>query len=422
LAFHDPLTDLPNRAFFNEQVDLILNKPKGANIALLYLDLDRFKQVNDTLGHPVGDKLIKEFASRLRAIVREGDVVARIGGDEFSIMLADVTNQGDVEPLCARIVESVRKPFDLDGNKIFVGVSMGAALAPGDGIDRINLLRKADIALYRAKSEGRGRYAFFDVRMEDAVKLRRELEEDLRAALQTDGEVVLHYQPIYAAEGYVITGFEALLRWCHPSHGWISPEVFVPIAEEGGLIEDLGEWVLHQACTTAVNWPKQTIAVNASAVELINPNYASKVMAVLQATGLPPNRLEIEITETVADSHIGTVAETLAALRELGIRIAIDDFGIGFSSLARLKQFKADRVKIDRSFIHGFGNQDGDEAIVQAIVDLAHAKGLKVTAEGVETLEQRDDLFRIGCDELQGFIFSKAKSAAEISEFLEAKV
>lgn len=420
LAFHDHLTDLPNRTFFNESVDLILGNLDATKVALLYLDLDHFKQVNDTLGHPIGDKLIREFASRLRALVRDGDIVARIGGDEFSIMLTDISNQTDIEQLCARIVESVRKPFDLDGSRIFVGVSIGVALAPADGVDRINLVRKADIALYNAKFTGRGRYAFFDISMEDSVKFRREIQEDLRAALQAE-EIVLHYQPIYAARDHVITGFEALLRWCHPSRGWISPEVFVPIAEESGLIEAIGEWVLHQACTTAVNWPKQTIAVNASAIELANPDYASKVANILHTTNLSPQRLEIEITETVADSHIGAAANNLTTLRELGVQIAIDDFGIGFSSLARLKQLEVDRIKIDRSFIHGFGAQDGDEAIVRAIIDLAHAKGLQVTAEGVETLEQRDGLFRIGCDDLQGFIFSKAKSASEVSEFLQAK-
>lgn len=420
LAFHDPLTDLPNRTFFNESVDATLIDLNTTAIALLYLDLDRFKQVNDTLGHPVGDKLIREFSARLRAFVRSGDMVARIGGDEFTIMLTNITRRADVESLCERIVESVRKPFDLDGNRIFVGVSIGVALSPGDGVDRINLLRKADIALYNAKSAGRGRYAFFDASMEDAVRFRREIEGDLRAALQAEGEITLHYQPIYAARGHAITGFETLLRWRHPSRGWISPEVFVPIAEEGGLIEAIGEWVLHQACLAAVNWPKQTIAVNASVVELTSPLYASKVSAILHATGLSPKRLEIEITETVADSHIGAVADNLASLRALGVRIALDDFGIGFSSLARLKQLKVDRVKIDRSFIHGFGDQDGDEAIVQAIIDLAHARGLQVTAEGVETLEQRDDLFRIGCDDLQGFIFSKAKPESEISEILQA--
>lgn len=420
LAFHDPLTGLPNRMFFNECVDEALDEREGAGIALLYLDLDRFKEVNDTLGHPAGDALIKEFATRLSSLVRDGDVVARIGGDEFTVMLINVNSREDVEPLCTRIVESVRRPFDLEGNRMFVGLSIGVAMAPQDGNSRIELLRKADIALYSAKSTGRGRYTFFDMSMDDAIAFRQEIETDLRAALQVEGEIVLHYQPIYAANGYTITGFEALLRWHHAKHGWISPEVFIPIAETSGLIETLGEWVLRQACLAALNWPHQTVSVNASGVELSNPLYATKVATILRSTGLPASRLEIEITETAADSHVGAAADNLSSLRALGVRIAIDDFGVGFSSLARLKHITVDRVKIDRSFINGFGDQDGDEAIVQAIIDLAHAKGLRVTAEGVETQHQRDGLTRIGCDNLQGFIFSKARPAFEIATILES--
>ncbi|WBO61054.1 MULTISPECIES: EAL domain-containing protein [unclassified Acidocella] len=420
LAFHDPLTSLPNRMFFNECVDEALDERGGASIALLYLDLDRFKEVNDSLGHPAGDALIKEFATRLRALVRDGDVVARIGGDEFTIMLVNVCSREEVEPLCTRIVESVRRPFDLDGNRMFVGLSIGVAIAPQDGNSRIELLRKADIALYSAKSAGRGRYTFFDASMDDAITFRQEIEMDLRAALQVEGEIVLHYQPIYSANGYAITGFEALLRWRHAKHGWISPEVFIPIAEASGLIETLGEWVLREACQAALNWPHRTVAVNASGVELSNPLYATKVATILRMTGLPASRLEIELTETAADSHVGAAADNLLSLRALGVRIAIDDFGVGFSSLARLNHITVDRVKIDRSFISGFGDQHGDEAIVRAIVDLAHTKGLRVTAEGVETQQQRDGLTRIGCDNLQGFMFSKARPAVEIPRILES--
>ncbi len=420
LAFHDPLTGLPNRTFFNESADAALAALSGTSIALLFLDLDRFKQVNDTLGHPAGDTLIREFGARLRALVREEDMVARVGGDEFTVMLAGVAGREDVEKLCARIVESVRVPFDLDGNRVFVGLSIGVALAPDHGTDRIDLLRKADIALYSAKSTGRGRFAFFDPVMDDALRLRREIEADLRAALQESGEIVPYYQPIHAAAGHTITGFEALLRWRHPALGWISPDLFIPIAEEAGLIEMMGERVLREACTAAVNWPNRTIAVNASGPELANPGYAERVAAILRVTGLPPQRLEIEITETAANSQIGTAAENLASLRAMGVRIAIDDFGTGFSSLARLQQLRVDRVKIDRSFIHGFGDQDSDEVIVRAIIELAHARGLRVTAEGVETLEQREGLARIGCDDLQGFIFSKARPAPEIDRLVEA--
>lgn len=422
LALHDPLTGLPNRAFFNARVDESLSRQSRSPLALLYLDLDRFKQVNDTLGHPAGDTLIKEFGARLKSLVRDNDMVARIGGDEFTVMLQDVIDQADVEPLCARIVDSVRKPFDLEGNRVFVGLSVGVAIAPKDGTDRIELLRKADIALYHAKSAGRGRYAFFDTHMDNAVRLRREIEQDLRTALQTDGEIVPYYQPIYSASGQTVTGFEALLRWQHPLRGFVPPEVFIPIAEDSGLIAAIGERVLWHACEVAARRPNKTVAVNASGVELADPNYAMKVAQVLRSTRLEPERLEIEISETAADSGIGVAADNLQALRDLGVLIAIDDFGTGFSSLARLQQLKVDRVKIDKSFIHRVGRDPDDHAIVQAIVDIAHAKGLRVTGEGVETTEQWHILTQIGCDDLQGFLFSTARPASEIEIMKDAAV
>ncbi|MCG6856495.1 MAG: EAL domain-containing protein [Salaquimonas sp.] len=415
MALHDPLTGLPNRAFFDEYVDQALETASDRCFALLYLDLDRFKQVNDSLGHPAGDELIKEFGARLKSLVRHGDLVARIGGDEFTILFTDVDGNTEVKSLCERIIDLVRKPFDIDGNTVFIGVSVGVTLAPQDGTDRIELLRKSDVALYHSKSTGRGRYAFFDKNMDDEVRTRRDIEQDLRLALRSEGEQLAPYfQPMFSSADNTITGFEALLRWKHPKRGWISPEVFIPIAEEAGLIELIGERVLREACIAAAKWPDVNIAVNVSGIELSNPTYHMLVADALRNSGLKPQRLEIEVTETAATDGLGSAAQNLNAIRDMGVRVAIDDFGTGFSSLGRLQQLKVDRIKIDKSFVHGFGRATDDEAIVQAIIELAHAKGLKTTAEGVETESQSKSLARIGCDDLQGFLFSKALPRKEI--------
>jgi diguanylate cyclase (GGDEF)-like protein len=420
MAFHDPLTALPNRRRFGERVEQELASLCDESLALLYLDLDFFKQVNDMLGHPAGDQLIRAFAGRLTSLVGEAGVVARLGGDEFTILLQAVGGEADVTAFCDRVLESARSPFDLGGHQIFAGVSIGIALAPRDGVDGNELIRKADIALYSAKSLGRGRAAFFDPSMDDAVHIRQEIERDLRAALRAGDAITVHYQPIHAAADHAIIGCEALLRWQHPERGWISPELFIPIAEEAGLMDALGQHVLRTACAAATQWPHLTISVNASGVELANPAYAARVAAILQETELEPHRLEIEITETAANRQIHTAADNLQALRKAGVRIAIDDFGTGFSSMARLQQIEVDRVKIDRSFILGFGDQSNDQAVVEAIINLAHAKGLRVTAEGVETALQRTRLTEIGCDDLQGFVFSAARPAREITTILDA--
>ncbi|TPW32165.1 EAL domain-containing protein [Martelella alba] len=412
LALHDPLTGLPNRLHFNNEVDLALSMRRVQPIALVYLDLDRFKQVNDTLGHPMGDALIREFSQRLQAIVRPGDVIARIGGDEFTIML-----RGDIEEinrLCEKMVDAARRPFEIDGNTVFVGVSIGAALAPVDGVDRVTLLRKADVALYYSKTTGRGRYSFFSDDMDHTIEQRRQTEADLRLAMLGDDQLQVHYQPIRSAQSRCTIGYEALLRWKHPERGMISPELFIPVAEETGLIEALGQRVLKEACRAAVNWPAMTIAVNVSGIELNNPDYAGRVHAVLAETGLLPERLELEITETTATGETDAAVENLKSLREAGIRIAIDDFGTGFSSLSRLQSLNVNRIKIDRSFVRGLGQGGDDEAIVRAIVDLAHAKGLKTTAEGVETPLQDEGLTQIGCDDLQGFLYSRPLPRHEV--------
>ena len=420
MAMHDALTGLPNRAFFNEYVDMAIQAADRRSFALLYLDLDRFKQVNDSLGHPAGDELIRQFGARLKGLVRHGDLVARIGGDEFTILFGDIDDHREVNSLCERIVDLVRKPFDIDGNTVFIGVSVGVTVAPRDGTDRIELMRKADVALYHSKSTGRGRYAFFEKNMDDEIKGRRDIEQDLRLALRGEGELITHFQPVFSSTDSSITGFEALLRWKHKKRGWISPEIFVPIAEEAGLIETIGERVLREACMAAAQWPNVTIAVNVSSIELSNPTYHKLVAEILRTTGLPAQRLEIEVTETAATDGSGSAAENLNKIREMGVRVAIDDFGTGFSSLGRLQQLKVDRIKIDKSFVHGFGRATDDEAIVQAIIELAHAKGLKTTAEGVETKNQSERLISIGCDDLQGFLFSKALPREEIDSLFNA--
>ena len=376
---------------------------------MLYLDLDRFKQVNDTLGHPAGDELIRQFGARLVAIVDPSYTVARLGGDEFMILVPHVDNEAEIEQLGQALIASARTPFDIHGNQIFVGVSVGAAIAPDDGTERVELTRKADVALYHAKMSGRSCYARFSEEMDVMLHKRRRIEQDLRAALAQpeDGQLRVHYQPVYASRGGAITGFEALLRWQHPTLGMIAPETFIHIAEEAGLIERLGQKVLREACLAATAWPGLSVAVNISAIELRNPALPVRVAETLMETGLLPSRLELEITESALTDPSGSCEDNVRALRGMGVRIALDDFGTGFSSLTRLQQLTVDRIKIDRNFVHGFGKAGSDEAIVQAIVDLARATGLKTTAEGVETDDQKSFLRRIGCDELQGFGFSR---------------
>lgn len=420
LAMHDPLTGLANRTMFNQHLDAALRaqKQNGGMTAVLYLDLDRFKQVNDTLGHATGDELICQFAGRLREIVRSGDTIARIGGDEFTIALFGVEDVTAVESLCRRILGSVTQPFDIDGNHISVGVSIGVSLAPTDGTERSELARKADIALYHAKSAGRGRFAMFGKDMDAVLQARRGIEHDLREALNREDGIDVFFQPLYSAQGGLITGVEALARWRHFEQGWISPTVFIPVAEESGLIEKLGEFVLRRACQAAKAWPIGKVAVNVSAVELRNPHYAVKVANVLLSTGMSPYKLELEVTESALTDDNGTCDRNISALRELGVQIALDDFGTGFSSLSRLQRLSVDRIKIDRSFVQGLSHSGSDEAIVQAIVSLAKATGLKTTAEGVETSQQGEYLRQIGCDDVQGFFLSKPVSEAEMMKLL----
>ena len=418
LASHDTLTGLPNRALLDQRLDAAIVRMRddpGARFALLCLDLDRFKQVNDTRGHPAGDELLVEVARRLRAIVRSADTIARIGGDEFAIIQGDLASLEDSRALAGRAIEVLSAPFVVSGGAAFIGVSIGIATAPEDAASKIDLSRKADIALYHAKATGRGRYTFFAEAMDDAqAREKRSIERDLRAALQTNSQFEVQYQPLYEAHSLKMTGVEALLRWRHPFKDFIPPAVFIPIAEETGLIEPLGEWVLTQACAAATNWKVEKLTVNVSTVQLRNPQFGLRLLAILERTGLPPERLELEITET-AFTDAGEISQAvLRSLRLAGIRIALDDFGTGYSVLNQLRRFEVDRIKIDSSIVKGIQPTTEGEAIVQAIIDLAHASGLKVTAEGVETEEQSSFLARARCNEMQGFFFSRPISKAQI--------
>ena len=420
LAFHDPLTGLPNRSLFLSRLEhnLIDTRRDGARIALLYLDLDRFKNVNDTLGHAAGDVLIRELAGRLSGLTRGRDCVARLGGDEFAILQCDVTSSQDVVALCERVIQAVSHPFELLGNAAFVGVSIGVAIAPDSGVDRAELMRKADIALYRAKYEGRNRFRIFSDEMDFFVQRRRRVEAELREALAAGDQLKVVYQPLYATMTGTMCGMEALLRWNHPKHGIVSPGVFVPIAEESGLIHAMGDWVLRQACLAGKRWPVRRVAVNVSPVQFRSPLFAQKVLDTLRETGLEPHRLELEITESVLLDMAEIVEPTFATLRGAGVRIALDDFGTGYSSLTYLQKYPVDKIKIDRSFVHNLDADAASDAIVQAIVDLARAMGVEVTAEGVETAAQRDALKRIGCDELQGFLLSSPLSVEDMDALL----
>jgi len=413
LAFHDPLTGAPNRARFCDRFDHVLAdvRTTGAQVALLYLDVDRFKDINDTLGHPAGDDLIRELCRRLVELVGAVDDVARMGGDEFGIIQTGIAGAHDAEILCERIIHAVAQPFNILGSAAFVGVSIGVAIAPDAGVDRAELIRKADIALHSAKIEGRNQYRIFRDEMDHTLQRRREIEGELRAAIRDGDQFEVVYQPVVSAHASSIVGFEALLRWNHPEHGTIPPGVFIPIAEETGLIGKIGEWVLRQACQTAKRWPEKRIAVNVSALQFRLPGFAPRVLQILGETGLAPHRLEIEVTESVLLDAAERSSTTLNALHAAGIGVSLDDFGTGYSSLTYLQKFPVDRIKVDQSFVRNLEGDPAAKAIVQAMVELARALRIKVTAEGVETAGQRDFLRKIGCDEFQGFLFSRPLSA-----------
>jgi diguanylate cyclase (GGDEF)-like protein len=421
LAFHDVLTGLPNRAFFNSIVDQMVAASAGGEAwAILLLDLDRFKQVNDTLGHLGGDLLIEQVAVRLQALTGSGDLVARLGGDEFAVLLSDRASEAEIEELVRAMVTAVRHPFDILGTNVFVGASIGVACHPACQGDRSELMRMADIAMYRAKSEGRDGFRFFDETMDASIRLRREIEADLRDALTREHGLAVHYQPQLDARGTRIIGLEALVRWHHPRRGWLSPQAFVPIAEETGLIHELGRWVLRQACSVAQAWPDLSVAVNFSPIQFRSRALAAEVIAIVAQSGARPQQIEIEVTESILLDNDDLMRSTLVDLRQAGFRIALDDFGTGYSSLSYLREFEVDKLKIDRSFTSRIGEANDATAIIDAVVRLGHAMGLSVTAEGVETREQQAFLEAAGCNELQGFLFSAAVPEAALPALVRA--
>ena len=419
MAHHDALTGLPNRLQLYEQLRQTLARAKrGQHLAVFCLDLDRFKDVNDAHGHPVGDLLLKAVADRLRRCVRDTDMVARLGGDEFAIMQAGDSQPMAATSLASRLIEAVGAPFEVGGHQVTVGLSIGIALAPGDGLDPDQLLKNADMALYRAKSDGHDLYRFFEPEMDARMQARRQLEIDLRKAI-ANSEFELFYQPLVDMKTEYVTGFEALIRWRHPERGMIPPLDFIAVAEETGLIVPIGDWVLVQACAEAVTWPSDVkLAINLSPIQFKNKGLLLSVVSALAASGLSPNRLELEITESVLLQDGDATLATLHELRGLGVRISMDDFGTGYSSLSYLRKFPFDKIKIDQTFIFDMSDHNDSLAIVRAVIAMGKGLGIATTAEGVETLAQFKQLKLEGCTEVQGYLFSPPRPAAELKGLL----
>jgi diguanylate cyclase (GGDEF)-like protein len=423
MAHHDALTDLPNRVLLAERLEqALLRVGEGEALAVLCVDLDRFKEINDALGHTFGDALLQAVAARLRSSLRETDTVARMGGDEFVILQIGDDQAVEATMLATRVIEALSAPFTIKDHQMVVGASVGIALSPTDGTEPEQLLKNADIALYRSKSEGRGTYRFFEKGMDIRMQARRALEMDLRKAL-VNGEFELHYQPIHELGRDELSGFEALLRWRHPQRGMVSPDEIIPLAEETGFIVPVGEWVLRQACADAAQWPSHLkIAVNLSPKQFKNQKLVQTVASAIVASGLIPSRLELEITETVLLSDGAATLDTLKKLQNFGVRIALDDFGTGYSSLSYLRSFPFNKIKIDKSFITGLSDGSAEAvAIVRAVSQMGLSLGMSTTAEGVETEAQLAVVRAEGCTEVQGYLFSGPKPAHEITMMLDAK-
>jgi diguanylate cyclase (GGDEF)-like protein len=421
MALHDALTDLPNRLLLRDRLEhSAACARRGEQMALLYIDLDQFKSVNDTLGHSVGDQLLKEVSKRLCGCVREIDTVARIGGDEFAIIQTAMKGPNDAAQLARRVREAIGAPYQFGGHQIVVDTSIGISIAPNDGCDPDQLLKSADMALYGAKADGRATYRFFEPAMDTRIKTRRLLEHDLREALR-NSEFEVYYQPIIGLDAKDIRAVEALLRWKHPQRGMILPNEFIPVAEEVGLINQIGEWILRTACAEVANWPVAVkVAVNLSPLQLRSGNLVQVVLNSLATSGLAADRLELEITEAVLMQETERAVATLHQLRALGVRIAMDDFGTGYSSLSYLRKFPFDKIKIDRCFVSGLSESEDSIAIVRAVANLAGSLRMTATAEGVETEEQLEIIRRLGCGEVQGYLFSAPRPAEEIVRLLVA--
>jgi diguanylate cyclase (GGDEF)-like protein len=417
LALRDTLTGLANRAYFNSELAWRLRQALPDDVfSVLFIDLDRFKAVNDTYGHPTGDRLISLVAARMREIL-PGALIGRIGGDEFNVLL-ERTNADEVAAVADKIVTCLREPFEIDGVYGSIGASVGAAIATGVNADPVELTRQADIALYHAKAAGRNTYALFGDHMDELLRTRRKLEHDLRDALSTGTQIEVVYQPVYGADSSQPCSVEALARWKHPELGSIAPDMFIPLAEEIGVINKIGDHVLEDACSLIAGLPSISVAVNASASELASAGYPLRVLSTLAKWGIEPARLEIEITESLAINGEEETERNIAMLRVAGVRFAIDDFGTGYSSFSRVQNVTVDRLKIDKSFIAGMG-EGRNRTIVEAIIKMARANGLQTTAEGVETNQQRDALKSLGCDNIQGFLMSRPIARAEVTALLQ---
>ena len=420
LALHDPLTGLPNRTLFAERLEQALTHVRrhGTGLAVLCLDLDRFKQVNDTFGHPIGDALLRVVADRLRGCLRGSDTVARLGGDEFAIIQAPLARVEDASLLAARVVKMLSEPYDLNRHQVVIGTSVGIALAPADTADAGDILKMADMALYRAKADGRGLFRMFDSGMDAILQARRILELDLRRAVEAR-EFELHYQPLIDLSSGRVSALEALVRWRHPERGLVRPDDFIPLAEETGLIAQIGEWVLGRACADAAGWPSDVqVAVNISAMQFKCPGLVGAVLDALASSMLPAGRLELEITETAFLANANATLAVLHDLRAKGLRIAMDDFGTGYSSLGYLRSFPFDKIKIDRSFVRDIETSADCQAIVRAVIGLGTNLGITTIAEGVETTAQLEQLRLEGCNQAQGYLFSRPVPPQEVSALL----
>ena len=420
MAHHDALTELPNRVLLLEELERASARAAdaGARSAVLCLDLDRFKSVNDTLGHPVGDGLLRAAARRLKNVLRDGDMAARVGGDEFTVLQLDIGHPSEATSLAERLIQTLSEPFTVSDHRISIGASIGIAFAPTDGSTADELLNAADMALYRAKNDGGGGYSLFEPHMDAMMRARRLLEIDLRQALHND-ELKLFYQPIVNLSAGDVSSFEALLRWEHPTRGMVSPAEFIPLAEETGAITAIGAWVLQTACKDAATWPDGiSVAVNLSPVQFKGNRLVADVVAALDASGLPPGRLELEITETVMLNDTDATLGTLKKLRALGLRISMDDFGTGYSSLSYIRKFPFDKIKIDQCFIREMSDEEESMAVLRAIAGLSASLGISTIAEGVETAEQLRRLRAEGCTEVQGYLFSKPQPVAQLPQIL----